>query len=86
VSNEMISAGCGVTILGRSGLRYREGSKTLLVDGEMLTGSFDFVIYANSIKTWEGTGEAISDAERQRIVASIRSVLQQNGLALDVED
>jgi hypothetical protein len=85
VSKEMIGAGCSVTILGRSGLRYQEGSKSLFVDGEMLAGAVDFVIYINSIRAWEGSNEAISDDERQRIIANIKSVFQQNGLAVDVE-
>lgn len=83
--SELIGPGCGVTILGRSGMRYREGSETVFVDGEMLTGAFDFVVYVNSIKAWEGSHRPISDAERQRIVANIQTACRQNGVRLDVE-
>jgi hypothetical protein len=81
----MIGPGCGVTVLGRAGLRYREGSRTIFVDGEMLTGKYDFVIYSSSIQAWEGSKEPISEDERRRIVANVQAAFQQNGLAADVE-
>lgn len=85
MSKEMNGPGCGVTVLGRAGLRYREGARSIFVDGEMLTGKFDFVIYASSIRAWEGDAQVIADDERRRIVANIQATFQQNGLALDVE-
>ena len=85
MSKEMTGPGCGVTVLGRAGLRYREGSQTVFVDGEMLTGPFDFMIYANSIRVWEGTKTLIADAKRKEIVANIQAAFEQNGLKADVE-
>jgi hypothetical protein len=85
MSKEMIGPGCGVTVLGRAGLRYREGSATAFVDGEMLTGPFDFVIYEKSIRMWEGSNAPIDDVKRQEIVANIKAAFQQNGLKVDVE-
>jgi hypothetical protein len=85
VTTEMSGPGCGVTVLGRAGLRYREGDRTIFVDGEMLTGEFDFVIYAGSIRAWESSGEPIAEAERQRIVSNIQAAFRQNGMAVDVE-
>ena len=85
MSSEMIGPGCGVTVLGRAGLRYREGARTICVDGEMLTGKYSFVIYAGSIRAWEGSDEPISDDERLRIVGNIQMTFQQYGLAADVE-
>jgi len=85
MSKEMNGPDCGVTVLGRSGLRYRHGAQTLFVDGEMLTGPFDFVVYEKSIQTWEGTNERVSDEQRKEIVAKILATFQQNGLRVDVE-
>jgi hypothetical protein len=85
MSKEMNGPECGVTVLGRCGLRYREGSRTLFVDGEMLNHPFDFVIYENSIRGWEGTNEPINGEQRQQIVARIRATFRRNGLNLDVQ-
>ncbi|MDB4941681.1 MAG: Immunity protein 74 [Labilithrix sp.] len=85
MSKEMSGPGCGITMLGRAGLRYREGTQTVLVDGEMLTGPFDFVIYKTSIVEWEGSGVPIDDTKRNEIVANIDAAFQQNGLTVDVE-
>ena len=82
--SEMIGPDCGVTILGRSGMRYREGSDTVFVDGEMLTGAFDFVVYASSINEWEGSHRPISDSEREAIIKKIQSTCSQNGVRIDV--
>lgn len=85
MSTEMSGPGCGVTVLGRAGLRYREGDRTIFVDGEMPTGEFDFVVYASSIGVWEGSEESISEAERQRIISNIQAAFRQNGMRADIE-
>ena len=85
MSKEMLGPGCGVTVLGRSGLRYREGSESLFVDGEMRNGPADFAIYRSSIRAWEGTGLPIGDAERLRILANIVATFKQEGLEVVVE-
>jgi len=84
-SSEMNLGDFGVTLLGRSGMRYREGPKTVFVDGEILSGAFDFVIYKSSIQAWEASKELISESERDRIVANIKNVCSNHGLKLDVE-
>jgi hypothetical protein len=85
MASEMIGPGCGVTMLGRSGLRYREGLSSVFVDGEMLTGSFDFVIYEKSIRAWEGSNVTIDEVKRKEIIANIKATFVANGLAIDVE-
>jgi len=84
-ASELTIGDCGVTLLGRSGMRYREGSKTIFVDGEMLTGPVDFVIYKNSICEWEALHETISEAEQGRIIENIRRICRHHRLTLDVE-
>jgi hypothetical protein len=82
---EMVSGEYGVTILGRSGLRYREGSKTAFIDAEMLAGAIDLVVYTNTIKAWEGTSEPIGDAERAQIIANVRRVLDENRVTVEFQ-
>ena len=82
---EMIGHGCVVTVLGRAGLRYREGARSVIVDGEMLTGAFDFVVYENSICVWEGSNSPIDEAKRKEIVSNIIAAFRQHGLNVDVE-
>jgi hypothetical protein len=81
---EMLSDSCGVTILGRSGIRYREGTRTLFVDGEIQTGPSDFIIYASSLQRWDDDHQAVTADDRTRIVANIRDVFQRHGLSLAV--
>jgi hypothetical protein len=81
---EMTNGTCGVTILGRSGIRYREGTRTLFVDGEIQTGASDFIIYTSSIQIWNDDKQPISDAEKERIIANIEAVFQLQGLSLSV--
>ena len=80
MATEMNGNGCKVTILGRSGLRYEEGTRKAFVDGEMLTGKYDFAVYTKSIGLWENDGRPISEEEKKNIVANISLVFQQNGL------
>lgn len=81
---EMTDGNCGITILGRSGIRYREGMRTLFVDGEMQTGVSDFIVYTSSIQVWDDDKQPISDAERSRIVSNIGAVFQLHGLTLTI--
>jgi hypothetical protein len=82
---EMASGQYGVTVLGRTGLRYRDGAKTVFIDAEMLAGAIDLVVYTNTIKAWEATSEAIGDAERAQIIANIRRVLEENRVSVEFE-
>ena len=80
---EMTNENCGVTILGRSGMRYREGTRTLFVDGEMLTGKSDFIIYLGSVQAWDDNVN-VTDQDRARILANIQTVFRLHGLSLTV--
>jgi hypothetical protein len=82
---EMVQGAIGVTILGRAGLRYRDGSKTAFIDCEVLAGPVDLVVYVNTIKAWEDNGQAIGDDVRKGIVANLQSIFRQNGLSVDFE-
>jgi hypothetical protein len=79
--------GFTVEVLGRAGLRYREGWRTMDIDGEMLLGPRAFVVYARSIKRWRFPfgWRAVSPAERDRIVANIRRAFRAAGAEIEVD-
>jgi hypothetical protein len=79
----MVGNGFEVTVPGRAGLIYREGSKTVRVSGEMLLGPTNYVVYGNSIRAWEGSSSPITDAERDRIKQNIEAVFKQNNLIVE---
>jgi hypothetical protein len=43
--------GFSVEVLGRTGLLYTEGSKSLHIDSEVLVGPTDLLVYTNSIRS-----------------------------------
>jgi hypothetical protein len=84
IMKEIVGPGYSVQILGRAGVRYREGSHTVYVDGEMLVGEYNFVIVEN-FRMWEDTRQLLSEEKRKEIVEKIRAAFQQEGLRLLVE-
>lgn len=52
------SDGYSVEILGRTGLRYREGPRSMFVDSEVLATPGGIVIYTSTIARWEPPHEA----------------------------
>ena len=82
---EIVSGDLGVQILGRAGLRYREGERSVSIDGEMGGGDVDFIVYVSSIAVWDRTSEPIYAEERSRILENIRRVLDGNGLVVKFE-
>jgi len=82
VSNE----GFSVKILGRTGLQYTEGSKTLHVNSEVLAGPSGLGIYKNSIKSWDlpYDNETIDESKRDAIVENIRRAFRFDGYEIAV--
>jgi len=80
------SRGFAVEVLGRTGLRYAEGERTLFVDSEILAAPAGMLIYLDSIKSWDASDEIepLSEEARQRIVDNIRAALESQGIAVDV--
>ena len=80
--------GFSVKILGRVGLKYKEGPKTLFVDSEMsaIDGSKDLILSKDSIQSWDPPfdNEPIDNAKRDTIVDNIRRALKFYGLEIDV--
>lgn len=78
--------GFSIEVLGRSGLRYVEGEKSLYVETELATGASGLIVYSGSIRTWSSpyTGELIDKEAKARIIQNIRSAFQFRGIQIDV--
>jgi hypothetical protein len=73
-------AGFSVEVLGRTGLRYSEGDKTLFIDSEMLA-SKGFAIYRDPIKNWDPPHQAvrISPHEKNTIIKNVQLAFESQG-------
>jgi len=78
--------GFSVEIVGRAGLLYTEGDKSLRVDSEVLTGSSGLVVYKKSIRAWAPPrdNEAIGDDKRDTIIENIRRAFCFRGFKIKV--
>jgi hypothetical protein len=80
------SEGYSVEVLGRTGLIYKEGSKTLQIDSEVLAGPSGIVVYTDSINSWDKPNAVsqIDDKERERIVSNIVAAFKFRGYDIEV--
>jgi hypothetical protein len=78
--------GFSVEVLGRTGLRYREGGKEIFVDSEVLAGPSGMLVYKSSIERWAppNAGVTIGDIDRARIAENIRATFRAQGFEIDV--
>ena len=78
--------GFSVEVLGRTGLCYREGDRSLKVDSEVLMGPTGTVIDASSIRTWAPPHEkeVIEDTRRKQIVENIKAAFRFQGFEIEV--
>jgi hypothetical protein len=79
--------GFSVEVLGRTGVRYIEGPRTVFVNSEVLVGSPPLVIYPSSITRWDPPydAEVIDSAARDRIVDNIRRAFRFRGYEIAVQ-
>lgn len=80
------SEGYSVEVLGRTGVIYREGSKTMQIDSEILAGPSGIVIYTDSINSWDEPNDVsrIDDKERERIISNIVDAFKFRGYDIEV--
>jgi Immunity protein 74 len=80
------SAGFSVKVLGRNGMRYREGRKSVWMNSEVLSKPRAMLLYKNSIKNWESPDDQVqlNDDERNRIVENIKRAFEACGYELQV--
>ena len=79
-------AGFSVEVLGRTGLRYEEGGRSMKVDSEVLAGPHSLVVYADTITNWDPPfeGARIDDVERARIVENMKAAFRFRGIEIEV--
>jgi len=73
-------AGFSVEVLGRVGIRYREGDKSFFVDSEVLARN-GIAIFQNNIREWDsprGHG-SVSAGKRAEIVRNITAAMEFRG-------
>jgi hypothetical protein len=77
--------GFSVKVLGRTGMRYFEGTRSVSIDSEVLATPLGISMYEPSIQTWEGPEPgAISDRDRARISHNIKRAFDASGYDLQV--
>jgi Immunity protein 74 len=71
-------AGFSVEVLGRTGMQYREGEKTLLIDSEVLAPGRGIAVFTSSIKHWSQPydGEPINPEKKAAIVNNIKQAME----------
>jgi hypothetical protein len=81
------SAGFAVRVLGRTGMRYTEGSRSVSIDSEVLAKPRAIAMFKESIRTWEGPEPgAVIATERDQIVANIKRAFMACGYELEVQE
>ena len=80
------SAGFAVRVLGRTGLRYHEGGRSVWIDSEVLARPRAIAMFKDSIKYWEGCDPGkVSDADRDRIADNIKRAFEACQYELQVQ-
>ena len=79
-------AGFSVRVLGRTGLRYTDGHKSVWIDSEVLAKPGAIAMYKDSIKTWDSSDrtELVNDADRIRIAENTKRAFESCGYELQV--
>jgi hypothetical protein len=79
-------SGYRVEVLGRTGLRYSEGDRTMVIDSEILDSVAGMALWESSIERWEPPNNSvlIDEGERRRIVENIRAAFGAKGYELEV--
>ena len=69
--------GFSIEVLGRTGMKYREGSRSMFIDSEVLSSGHGIAIIPGSIKRWDPphNSEAVDSRKREEIITNIREAL-----------
>ena len=73
--------GFSVEVLGRTGLLYTEGSKSMYIDSEILASPGGIAVIKKSIHAWNPphNKEIIDDTKRNTIIDNIRRAFGSQG-------
>jgi hypothetical protein len=80
-------SGFSIKVLGRTGLEYREGDKTISIYSEVLISEAPSIaIWKSSIRGWNPPHdlEQLSESRREVIVDNIRAALEWSRARLEV--
>jgi hypothetical protein len=87
-SNNVIESdeGFSVEVLGRVGMLYREGNRSLHISSEVIMGPA-IALFAKSIKEWQSPDgpRAVSGEEKERIVENIRRAFVALNQRLEID-
>lgn len=77
--------GFAIRILGRAGLEYKEGSKIMLIDSEILNNpKVGYVVASSSISKWKGSKQKIGENDRLRILNNIKKAFKFIGYNIKI--
>ena len=75
-------------VLGRTGLRYAEGGRSVVIDSEVLATPEPptIAMFKDSVKVWEApaSSEPVTDEERDRIASNIKRAFEACGYGLEI--
>lgn len=78
--------GFQVRVLGRVGMRYTEGERSVRINSEVLAVPNAIAMLTPSIRVWEGPDpEPVAAADRDRIVENIKRAFDACGYHLRVQ-
>jgi hypothetical protein len=82
------NAGFSIEVLGRTGMNYIEGDRTMRIDSEVLAKPGAMAIWSRSIRHWEPPHDTqpVTDEDRRRVVENIRLAFESQGYELQVSD
>jgi hypothetical protein len=81
------NTGFSIKVLGRTGLRYTEGERSVWIDSEVLAKPGAIALFKDSIKMWEGEGAGpVSPADRDQIAANIKRAFEFCGYELQIQE
>jgi hypothetical protein len=79
------SAGFSVRVLGRTGLQYIEGDRSIQIDSEVLARPGAIALFRDSIRTWDSPRpEQVDATDRDRIAGNIKRAFESCGYELEV--
>jgi hypothetical protein len=73
--------GFSIEVLGRTGLLYTEGLKSMHIDSEILASPGGIAMLKNSIRAWNPPyeNESVDDIKRKTIIDNLRRAFRSPG-------
>jgi len=78
--------GFSIEVLGRTGLKYSQGGRILMLDSEILAGPSEIVIYKSSIVGWNPPHdqEILDDKLRDEIIDNIKRAFHFRNIEMEI--